>query len=192
MFFYCTAAFFGHRPVDWLSLEISVNSKKHFMNATQIHLVFNHAPVFFSITGALMLLTGLAISSRPVQNAALSLIVIAALAIIPVYLTGEGAEEAVEQLGVSEALVESHEELAKASLFIMQLAGAAAALAILSVYYRAKLARAFTIASLVISLFAFGFIAQTAHLGGKIRHTELAGSSAGAEAQTNEHPGNDD
>jgi len=73
------------------------------MNATQIHLALNHIPVLLSITGGLILLFGLIKKNTPVMRTALILLVAAALFTLPVYLTGEGTEEAVEKLpGVSE------------------------------------------------------------------------------------------
>jgi len=151
------------------------------MNATQIHLALNHIPVLLSITGGLILLFGLIKKNTPVMRTALILLVAAALFTLPVYLTGEGTEEAVEKLpGVSENIIERHEDMALLSLALIFLTGFIA------------------IVSLVIAFVSFGTFAQTAHLGGQIRHTELrssvsqnAGSTETGLAEQNQN-GEDD
>src|SRR5215831_7258479 len=94
------------------------------MNATQIHLALNHIPVLLSITGALILLFGIIKKNTPIMRTGLVLLVAAALFTLPVYLTGEGTEEAVEELpGVSENMIGHHEDMAMLSLALISLTG---------------------------------------------------------------------
>jgi len=168
------------------------------MNATQIHLALNHIPVLLSITGGLILLFGLIKKNTPVMRTALILLVAAALFTLPVYLTGEGTEEAVEKLpGVSENIIERHEDMALLSLALIFLTGF---IALVSFIYKSRvmISRKIAIVSLVIAFVSFGTFAQTAHLGGQIRHTELrssvsqnAGSTETGLAEQNQN-GEDD
>lgn len=161
------------------------------MNATEVHLILNHVPVVFSITGGLILLISLALGSIPVRNTGLIMLVAAAITTIPVFLTGEGAEETVEKLGIAEALVERHEELAEASLYIMITVGVLAALSIVMAMRNKAVSRYFSMVTMVGAFFAFGFIAQTAHLGGQIRHTEIGGAAI-SDASPGQERGGDE
>ena len=146
------------------------------MNATQIHLALNHIPVLLSITGGLILLFGLMKKNTPVIRTSLVLLVCAALFTLPVYLTGEGTEEAVEELpGVSENLIGRHESMALLSLALISLTGL---VALFYFIYKNKVmqSRKIAVAALVFALISFAAFAQTAHLGGQIRHTELSSS----------------
>jgi hypothetical protein len=100
-----------------------------------------------------------------------------ALLTLPVYFTGEGTEELVEELpGVSEGIIEQHEDMAKISLVIILITGVAA-LVSLFVQRNKSIGRAVIIVTAVLSLASFGVMAQTAHLGGQIRHSEIRSSN---------------
>lgn len=156
------------------------------MNATEVHLILNHVPVVLTMIGGVILFVSLTMGGMQVRNTGLVLLALAAAATIPVFLTGEGAEETVEQLGIAESIVEKHEEVAEVALFIMQAMGILAVLSML-LAKRKPVARYLSMATIVASFFAFGFIARAAHLGGQIRHTEIAGAVAdGAGVQEGE------
>lgn len=143
------------------------------MNASQIHLALNHVPLFFSVTGGLILLYGFLRKNNSIKILSLYLIIAAALFTIPVYLTGEGTEEIVEKLpGVSEGLIEEHEEMAKIGLIIITITGVAA-LGALVLKRKESLQKPALMLCVVLSFASFGVIAQTAHLGGQIRHSEI-------------------
>ncbi|HET6769113.1 MAG TPA: hypothetical protein VFH08_17000 [Chitinophagaceae bacterium] len=143
------------------------------MNASQIHLALNHVPLFFSIAGGLILLYGFIRKQDQIKSLSLYFMIIAALFTIPVYLTGEGTEEAVENLpGISEGLIETHEEMAKIGLIIILIAGAVALVTVL-IKRTASLSRPFLMLCVVLAFASFGVMVQTAHLGGQIRHSEI-------------------
>ncbi len=84
------------------------------MNSVQMHLALTHVPVILSLFGLIMLAVAFCIKNTTITRTSYILILIAGIAAIPVYFTGEGAEEAIENLpGVSEAIIERHEEVAK-------------------------------------------------------------------------------
>jgi Domain of unknown function (DUF5666) len=73
------------------------------MNAAHLHLILNHVPVLGVVFAGLLLGTALWYRSAQFQRVALVAMVGSALVAVPVYLTGERAEEAVEHVaGVSE------------------------------------------------------------------------------------------
>ena len=62
------------------------------MNAAQIHLALNHAPLFLSVIGGGILILGMIQKNETIKTLSLFLLLAAALFTIPVFLTGEGTE----------------------------------------------------------------------------------------------------
>ena len=144
------------------------------MNAAQIHLALNHVPLFLSVIGGGILISGMIKKNESFKTLSLYLMVAAALFVLPVYFTGEGTEELVERLpGVQESAIEQHEDMAKAALAVIIASGIIALTGLLFQKKR-TVGRFIFIAALVLSLLSFGVTAQTAHLGGLIRHSEIS------------------
>lgn len=153
------------------------------MNAAQIHLALNHAPLFFSFTGGILLAWSLIRKNETVKTIALFMLAAGALLTLPVFLTGEGTEEMVEHLpGVNEATIERHEDMAKLSLIVIAITGVVA-LAALLLRKNNTAARWGALLALLLAFGSFGTMAQTAHLGGLIRHSEMQQGTATAEQQ---------
>jgi uncharacterized membrane protein len=156
------------------------------MNAAQIHLALNHAPLFLSALGGVILIIGMIRKNESFKVLSLYLLAAAAIFTIPVFLTGEGTEELVEHLpGVSENSIEEHEEMAKISLIVIAVSGVVA-IAGLFLRKKASMAKAVFILCLLLSLASFGTMAQTAHLGGLIRHSEIQNGAVSAGADEKE------
>lgn len=157
------------------------------MNAAQIHLALNHAPLFLSLIGGGILLLGMIKKNEPFKNLSLYFLIAAAVFTIPVFLTGEGTEELVENLpGVNENAIEEHEEMAKISLIIISIMGG---LALIGLFIRnkASMTRILFSGLVLLSLGSFVTMAQTAHLGGLIRHSEIQnGATANEGKEENE------
>lgn len=158
------------------------------MNAAQIHLALNHAPLFLSLTGGLILAWGMVRKNDPVKTIALYMLAAAAIFTIPVYLTGEGTEELVEKFpGVNEAAIEKHEDMAFISVIIISITGIAA---LISLFVKKNAALKWVImVPVILSLASFVSMAQTAHLGGLIRHAEINSGNVSASAN-GDQPGN--
>jgi hypothetical protein len=151
------------------------------MNWVHIHLLLNHLPVIGIVLALPILAWGRWKRSDEVVRVALALLATLAAVTIVVYLTGEPAEEAVEGLsGVSETLIERHEEAALFATVAFVTVGAVALGALIQFRRRAMPPR---VAALILALtvIAAGLGAWTANLGGQIRHTEI-GASAAAES----------
>jgi uncharacterized membrane protein len=162
------------------------------MNPTYIHLLLNHVPILGSVFGALLLLYGIIGKSKSVINAALLTFIVTALFAIPVFLTGEPAEESVENItGINKAAIEEHEESAELALWVMEALGILSLITLIVGRKENSLGNKLTIATLLLSLFTFALMARTGKEGGKIRHTELTNTAqttgvSGGE-QGNEH-----
>jgi uncharacterized membrane protein len=147
------------------------------MNSAQIHLALMHVPVILSIAGLIMLTVSLLIKNTTLTKTSCSVIVVAGIGAVAVYLTGEGAEEAVEHLrGVSEAIISKHKEVAQWALISVVATGIIALIAPFSFKWPA-VTRISKVLVLLLSVATGGLMAQTAHLGGQIRHTEMRNST---------------
>lgn len=145
------------------------------MNGTHIHLLLNHFPIVGALIGTILLLWGIIRKQENLRSAGAVIIVIMALLSIPVFLTGETAEETVEGIaGISETMLEEHEDAGKLAFWIMVISGIAAFISLLLVRSRRQMAGALYTTVLLISLVSFGFMARAGYLGGQIRHTELS------------------
>lgn len=142
------------------------------MDLTHLHLLLNHFPIVGTLIGVSVMLWGMARNQKTIKAVAAVIIMAMTIMAIPVYLTGEPAEERVENIpGISESALEEHEEAAELAIWVMAAAGIAS-LAALLLQYRSSSKLPFTVATL-LTLLAFAAMARVGYLGGQIRHTEL-------------------
>lgn len=161
------------------------------MNWAHLHLLTNHIPVLGTLFGLLLLTWGMVRHNESIQRAALATFFVAALVAIPVFLTGEPSEDAVEHLvGTAESAIETHEDAAVLSLISVELLGLIAVLSV--IWRRAGLSRFVTRAALVVAVVTAGLMARTANLGGKIRHAELRGAAAQLQADQGPQEGREE
>jgi hypothetical protein len=144
------------------------------MDAAHLHLMINHLPILGTPLVAGLLLWGMIRQSRDVLRTALGAAIIVAALSYPVFLTGEPAEEKLEDAAwMREQLVHEHEERAEAGLIAILLTGALGAV----VLWQSRGGRnvptgtaGLTLAGLLVSSGLFGWSALA---GGLIRHDEL-------------------
>lgn len=163
------------------------------MNWAHVHLMLNHLPVLGTIFGLLLLGWAALRRSEMLQRAALATFVLTGLAAIPVFLTGEPAEKVVEHLaGTAEQAIEAHEEAALVALIAVEALGALA-LTTLVLFRKRGVPRPLVGAALVCALATAGWMAQTANLGGRIRHAELRSTATPPQGDhdDDEHRGRD-
>ena len=143
------------------------------MNGSQIHIALTHLPVILSLVGVVVLVVTMLRKNDTLVKTAFYLLLFAGIFAIPVYFTGEAAEEGVEHLpGVSEDVIEKHEDLAAVSFGVVS-AVAVVSLIALVYYSKTQLRRLLTPLVLALGLTTVGLMAVTAHLGGQVRHTEI-------------------
>ena len=156
-----------------------------FVNAAHLHITLVHVPVVLAPLGAIILGWALLRSSLPVARVALCIIIAAAVIAIPAFLLGEGAEELVEHLpGLSEALIEEHEESAELSLWLTIASGLFSLITWVAVSRGVMLERALLMITLLVSTVASASLAYTAHHGGLIRHPEITDQQATSTSHT--------
>ena len=74
------------------------------MDATHLHLMLTHFPIVGTIIGIGVLAYGQFINNNSIKKLALAIFIVMSILTIPVFLTGEGAEETVEHLEKALAL----------------------------------------------------------------------------------------
>ncbi|HMB89422.1 MAG TPA: hypothetical protein VKP65_01155 [Rhodothermales bacterium] len=140
--------------------------------------MLNHLPVLGTVFGLCLLAYGLLGKKPYLLKVSLGVFVLVALAAGAAYLTGEQAEEVVEHLaGISEAVIEPHEEAAWIAFLGAGMLGLLA-LGGLIWFRQREVAKRFSLATLVLALAMSGWMVYTANLGGKIHHPEIRSADA--------------
>ncbi len=152
------------------------------MDFTHLHLLLNHFPIIGTLIAIMFLAYGIYSGSKRTTKMALFTIVLMSVLAIPVFLTGEPAEESVENLpGVTEAIIEEHEEAAELAIWIMAFLGVLAAVSLVSLITSNQMNKALLGTTLLLGLITFGAMARTGYLGGQIRHTEIRGENTAVQ-----------
>ena len=144
------------------------------MNWAHVHLIINHIPVIGIGLLILLFIVAMVRKNKGLITVALAFIILISLATIPVYLTGEPAEEVVEDMpGISEELIKEHEEQAEIAFILVEVAGALALITLITRRYSDKLGQKLVMLTLLVLIVSGGLIGWTANLGGKIHHEEI-------------------
>ena len=144
------------------------------MDATHLHLILTHFPIVGTIIGIGILAYGQFTKNDEIKKVALATFILMAILTIPVFLTGEEAEETVEHIaGVSEQLIENHEELAEKAIWLMGLLGILSLINLFAIIKKLSFAKTISLITLIVSLVTFGLFAKVGSTGGEIRHSEI-------------------
>lgn len=148
------------------------------MNGAQLHLALNHIPVILSMAALAILLWGWLSKSYEIKKVGLVLAMVTAVFAGTAFLTGEPAEDVIEDLpAFSKELVHEHEEAGEAVLIVSIVAGLAAAATAFLIKIKHPLSiYVFAITTLLILACTLAFL-RTAHLGGLIQHPEIRSES---------------
>lgn len=158
------------------------------MSPVHIHLMLNHIPVIGMILALFLFAVAAVKRSDELVKVILALFILLAVVSIPVYLTGEPAEDAVEHLpGVSRDIIHEHEDAAAFALASVDVLGVASLVG-LFLFRRSALPQWFVAVILVLSLVTSAIMVRTGNLGGQVRHSEIRSGSAPVES----HESDDD
>jgi hypothetical protein len=149
------------------------------VNPAHLHLILNHiAPIGLPI-GLVILLVGLLRRNDTIIRTSLWLFLILGALIIPTHMTGEPAEEVVEDMaGVSRDAIESHEDAAFFALLATVGLGIASFVALTSMRRNQSLSRPLGYGIVALALVSTGTLTWVAEIGGAIRHTEIRGGAS--------------
>lgn len=153
------------------------------MDPVHLHLFLNHFPVICSILSVPLFLYAYWRKSDELKQLALLVLIFAAVVTIPVYLSGEPTEDAVEKLaGVSHDLIEQHEDAAYFAMISMMITGVISLIGfILMMAKKTAAAKFLVLVALLSAVGSAGLMARTSNLGGQIRHSEIRTGDAAAQ-----------
>jgi uncharacterized membrane protein len=157
------------------------------MSSTHFHLLLNHFPIIGTLIGSCLLLWGILSKQDYIKSIAAVILTVMAIIAIPVFLTGEPAEESVEKLlGVSESTIKLHEEAAEKALWLLGITGLASIAAIFFAWQKKQFTNVSFLIVFALSVVSFASMARTGYLGGQIRHTEISNNNAVQNEQGND------
>ncbi|MCI0406098.1 MAG: hypothetical protein L0Z48_03415 [candidate division Zixibacteria bacterium] len=159
------------------------------MNAAHLHLIINHFPVVGTFMAFLVLLLGWLGKKPALQKTALILFVFVGLISIPVYVSGNGAEDIVEKFpGISHEAIEAHEDSAVVTLIFIEILAVTALMGFALFGRREVLPGGFLLTVVVLTIVAGVLTANTSNLGGKIHHSQEMGGTlpSGEEPESEE------
>lgn len=165
------------------------------MNWAHVHLILNHIPLIGVGFTILLFIIALTRNSKELIKVSLIFTIIVAVWAIPAYLTGEPAEEIVEELpGISENLIEQHEEFAEKAFIFLEVVGGLALITLIAGRYSERFGGWLMAITLVGLVVGGGMIAWTSNLGGKINHPEISSKAVNHKAISiqREEEGEDD
>lgn len=144
------------------------------MNGHYLHLLSNHLPIVGFVIGFLVLTVALLLHSRETKMTALAIIIFSTIATIPAYISGEEAEHAVEHYaGVSESIIEEHEEQAETTFILIEITGALSLLSILLTKSSHKLSVWSNRITWLMAMVSIVLLVNVGKSGGQIRRPEL-------------------
>lgn len=148
------------------------------MNPAHIHLIVNHLPVISVLFAIGFLAVGLFRKRDGLIMAGLVISLIVGLTAVPAYLSGEEAEDVVEQWpGVDHAFIHEHEEKAETAFYVAIVFGVLAAAVLIGGIWKPTIKKSGTWGVLVVALITAVLMAGTATSGGEIRHPEIRDSA---------------
>jgi uncharacterized membrane protein len=144
------------------------------MDYSHIHLLTNHMPIWGGIIAFIMFVYSFIKNKKDLSKFSLWLFIIVALAAIVVYFTGEPAGEPIKNLpGISEEIIDKHEEASLLPFILIEVLGAASILGLIFLKKFEKQPGWFVYPFIIISIVYIVSVAWAANLGGQIRHTEI-------------------
>ncbi len=162
------------------------------MNQTHIHLLITHLPIFGSLLGGLVLTHGVFTKSIQTNIAGYYILILSSIGATIAYLTGEGAEETVENIqGVLENTIKQHENFALYAFISFIILGLLAIIALFFTWNKSSFSRITNNILMLVSFISFILVARTAYFGGLIRHTELNPISISIPIQNDKAGGED-
>ncbi len=143
------------------------------MNDAHLHMVFNHFPIIGLFFGIGILAYGVFKKQPLLVNTAYVIFIFCMIMAKATMMTGEGAEEIVEKLGISHDIIHEHEEIAETFMKVLYGLGL---LSILGLVAHAKKYTKASIISYLVLILAVGSAVLSKSVGtsgGEIRHTEI-------------------
>jgi uncharacterized membrane protein len=144
------------------------------MTDAHLHLVVNHFPIIGTIFGFGILIAGIVLKNNTVKNVSYVLFIIAAIFAAFSMGTGEGAEEAVEEMpNIGKKIIHEHEEIAEKLALVLYVLGVISLLGLYTNIKNHTKAKLISYVALTIAAVGVFLAQQVGTTGGEVRHTEI-------------------
>lgn len=144
-------------------------------DAPHLHLLSNHVPIFVTLSGLIVMATGLWSKNRGIAQVALTLMFLGIAGGILTFWLGQQAYKPVRGLAdsVGQDWLDLHMERAEQVIWVFWVAGSGVATAWVLGWKKHRLATPAAMISAVLGLSTLGLSTWIADAGGKIRHSEF-------------------
>lgn len=158
------------------------------MNQAHLHMVFNHFPIIGLFFGIGILAIGIFKKHTILVNTAYVMFIFCMIMAKATMMTGEGAEEIVEELGISHDIIHNHEEVAETFMKVLYVLGILSILGLVANFKKHAKASIVSYVVLVLAIGAAVLSKSVGTSGGEIRHTEIRENANinNASAESNE------
>jgi uncharacterized membrane protein len=141
------------------------------MDQTHLHLITNHLAIIGTLFAGIVLLIGLISNTVQTRIASFILMLISSIGGYITFKTGHEAEETVEHMkGISEYVIEQHEEFAKKALWFIILLFISSIVGLYAGKKNLSAEKKISWIILLIAFISFAIFAWTGYLGGQIMH----------------------
>ena len=166
------------------------------MNDAHLHMVFNHFPIIGLFFGIGILAFGIVKKQTILVNTAYVMFIFCMLMAKATMMTGEGAEEIVEELGISHDIIHEHEELAETFMKVLYGLGLVSIFGLVANFKKHAKASIVSYVVLVLAIGAVVLSKPVGTSGGEIRHTEIrentVNSASEIQNESQQEEGDDD
>lgn len=143
------------------------------MNQAHLHMVLNHFPIIGLIFGIGVLIYGIIKKHTILVNTAYVIFIICMILGKATMMTGEGAEEVAEELGISHQVIHEHEEAAEIFMKLLYGLGISSILGLIANIKKHEKSFMISLVILVLAIFSSVLSVNVGTTGGEIRHTEI-------------------
>jgi len=141
------------------------------MDQTHLHLITNHLAIIGTLFAGIVLLIGLISNTVQTRIASFILMLISSIGGYITFKTGHEAEETVEHMkGISDYVIEQHEEFAEKALWFIILLFIASIVGLYAGKKNLTAEKKISWIILLIAFISFAIFAWTGYLGGQIMH----------------------
>jgi uncharacterized membrane protein len=141
------------------------------MDQTHLHLITNHLAIIGTLFAGIVLLIGLISNTVQTRIASFILMLISSIGGYITFKTGHEAEETVEHMkGISEYVIEQHEEFAEKALWFIILLFISSIVGLYAGKKNLSAEKKISWIILLIAFISFAVFAWTGYLGGQIMH----------------------
>ncbi|MCL4550335.1 MAG: hypothetical protein M1495_17415 [Bacteroidetes bacterium] len=141
------------------------------IDTTHLHPMIVHFPIALIIVGFLAELLSFFIKKEFFSTAAFYLLILGTLGVVAAYFTGQYAGDGITEVGALKQALETHEEAAELTLWVMVVA----AVSRISIVLLKKYHGAFKSLAFILFLLGVVAIARTGFYGGELVYKHAAG-----------------